>query len=483
MVCARFSKQSKKEIDMKNLFLVGLALTLVLLCAVLVLDPAILRGGAIMASSHHFAVAMIAAPARSGLVGMTRRGIMSVRSEATNTEIMALLGKIQSAFDTFKTENDTRVSNLEKGKGDVLSEDKVNRINAAIDGLEMKLAALQLTGGNGGNGVALTAEQKAHSKAWNSYFRKGVDNGLRELEVKAALTSNSDPDGGYITPIEIELSINRILQKICVMRSMAQVVTISTGEYKKPTSQGGALSGWVGQQTARPATGTPTLTMETFKAHELYAQPAASQQLLDDSAVDVGSWLSDEVTITFAEQEGASFITGDGVTQPFGILSYGMAQDTGNGVAWGKVGFVKTTVAADFGANGGDNLIDLQSMLKTGYQPNASFLMNRFVQAEVRKFKDSQGRYLWEPALQAGNPPTIFGKPIAIDDNMPNAGANNFFVAYGDFRRAYLIVDRIGVRILRDPFTSKPNVLFYTTKRVGGGIQNYEAIKLLKCST
>lgn len=468
---------------MKNLFLVGLSLAAVLICAVLVLDPGILHGAALGMSGHGFAAAMFAAPAaRPGLVGMTRRGIISVRSEASNAEVMTLLGKIQSAFDTFKGENDSRIKNLEAGRGDVLAEEQVNRINASIDQMEIKLAAMMLNG-TGGPGVAQTADQKAHAKAFNTYFRKGVDLGLRDLEVKAALTSNSDPDGGYVTPIEIDLAITRVLQKVTAMRSLAQVVTISSGEYKKPMSQGGAVSGWVGQQSARPGTAEPKLSMETFKAHEIYAQPAAAQQLLDDAAIDIGAWITDEVSITFSEQEGSAFIIGDGVAQPFGILSYGTAQDTGNGVAWGKVGFVNTGVAADFGANGGDNLIDLQSMLKTGYQPGASFLMNRMVQAEVRKFKDSQGRYLWEPALQAGNPPTIFGKPITVDDNMPNAGANNFFVAYGDFRRAYLIVDRIGVRIIRDNLTNKPNVLFYTTKRVGGGIQNYEAIKLLKCHT
>jgi HK97 family phage major capsid protein len=442
--------------------------------------------------THHDIMAHAAAamphvsPMTAMLFGapMARRrhpGLIFARADASMSEVMGLLNGVQKAFDDFKVANDARVAALEKGRGDVLNEDKVNRINAELSELSQKIANLGING-NGSRNV-LSADGLAHAKAFNAYFRKGIEAGLGELQVKAALTTSSDPDGGYVAPAEVDLQITRILQKITAMRSIARVITISGGEYKKPTSQGGAQSGWVGQQTARTTTNTPTLTMETFKAFELYAQPAASQTLLDDAAVDIGAWLSEEVTITFAEQEGQAFITGDGVVQPYGILSYPTANDTGSGVAWGKLGFVKTTAAADFSATPFDNLVDLQSMLKTGYQANANWLMNRFVQAEVRKVKDSQNRYIWDPALQAGSLPTVFGKPVVTDDNMPNAGANNFFVAYGDFMRGYLIVDRIGVRVIRDNLTNKPNVLFYTTKRVGGGVQNYEAIKLLKCST
>lgn len=460
----------------------GMTLAIFAVAVAVLIEPGF--GHSLTLGAHHPALAMLMVPAGSLRGSLLRhgRGVMSVRSESTPgfAEVKAVLDVLQKTFSDFKDSNDQRVSALEKGRGDVLSEEQVKRINAALDELSIKVAGIQLNGS--GSNASMTPEQKAHAKAFNRYFRKGVEDNLRDLEVKATATSSSDPDGGFTVPIEIDYQITRILQKVSAMRSIATVMTISAAEYKALMSQGGASGGWVGQQSGRPQTNNPQLTQETFKAHEEYAQPAASQTLLDDSAVDIGQWLADEVSITFNEQEGLAFITGDGVAQPFGILSYGMANDTGNGVAWGKVGFVKTGAAGDFGANPFDNLFDLQSMLKTGYQSNASWLMNRFVQAEIRKVKDSQGRYIWEPATAAGAPATISGKPIATDDNMPSAGANNFFLGYGDFKRAYLIVDRIGTRVLRDPFTSKPNVLFYTTKRVGGGIKNYEAIKLLKCS-
>ncbi len=430
---------------------------------------------------------------RASLRGSTSlRGIRRMTAEADSAaEIRALIAEVtrkidaqNAAFDTFKAANDAKIK-------DLVHTEKVDRINADItklgadiDALNTTLAALQLNGTAVPGTARRTPEQVAHAKAFGAYFRRGVDDNLGDLQVKAALTTSSDPDGGYTVPVEIDYNITRILQKISAMRSIAQVMTISGVAYRKFISQGGATAGWVGEQSARPGTNTPALVGKDFTTHELYAMPAASQTLLDDSTVDIGQWLSDEVSITFAETEGLAFISGDGATQPFGLLSYPQLIDNGAGVKWGNLGYVKTGAAADFNtaANPANCMIDLMATLKTGYQTNANYLMNRFVQAEIRKFVDGQGRYLWEPSMQVGAPPTIFGKPIVTDDNMPNAGGGNIIMAYGDFRRGYLIVDRICVRVLRDPYTSKPNILFYTTKRVGGGVQNFEAIKLLKCS-
>jgi HK97 family phage major capsid protein len=212
---------------------------------------------------------------------------------------------------------------------------------------------------------------------------------------------------------------------------------------------------------------------------ELYAMPAATQTLLDDAIVDIGQWIADEVDTAFAEQEGAAFVVGDGVNKPKGFL----AEDTvDNGAwTWGKLGFVPTGAAGAFpGATPSDVLISLIYALKAGYRQNASFVMNRKVQGAIRKFKDGQGNYLWQPPASAGQPATLMGFPVVEAEDMPDMAANAMALAFGDFRRGYLVVDRAGVRVLRDPYSAKPYVLFYTTKRVGGGIQDYDAIKLLK---
>jgi HK97 family phage major capsid protein len=329
-----------------------------------------------------------------------------------------------------------------------------------------------------------TPERKAYSAAFNSFFRKGKDpEALGELAVKAALTTQSDPDGGYLVPFEMESTIDRVLARVSAVRGLATVRPISTATYKKLINKAGTTSGWVSERQARAETNPPQLVELAFEAMELYAEPAATQNLLDDSVLDIGAWLADEVAIEFAEQEGAAFVSGSGVGKPKGILSYKTAADGAN-LAFGSVGYVVTGQAATLAADpaGLDAFIDLTYGLKQGYRNNASWLMNRFTAGKVRKLKDSQGHYQWEPSSKVGEPPTLLGYPLADDDNMPDIAANAFPVAFADFKRAYVIVDRIGIRVLRDPYTSKPNVLFYTTKRVGGGIQKHEAIKLLKIS-
>ena len=218
---------------------------------------------------------------------------------------------------------------------------------------------------------------------------------------------------------------------------------------------------------------------------ELYAAPAATQALLDDSSVDIASWLADEISIAFAETEGAAFVTGDGVNKPRGLLSYDTIANAS--YAWGKLGYAVSGVAAalsDSSNNGIDGLLATLYGLRQGYRTNARWLMNRSTQEAIRKLKTATEKiYLWQPPVQLGQPASLLGYPITDDDNMQDIGAGKYPVAFGDFQRGYLVVDRIGIRVLRDPFTNKPFVIFYTTKRVGGGVQNFEAIKLLKIGT
>jgi HK97 family phage major capsid protein len=434
------------------------------------------HAAAVLPHVHPLAAVLFGAPmARPA----HRRGIVMVRNEAG--DVQSLLKSIQSAFDTFKIENNARLDAIEKGKPDVLNEEKVNRINAELSDLSQKLAALTLNGGGEGRN-ALSNEAAAHQKAFSSYFRRGAEAGLRELEVKAALTSSADPEGGYAVSIDVEKTIDRVLTKVSAMRGLASVIQTTAATYRKPINKGGTTTGWVGQTGARSQTTAASLAAIDFEPKELYAEPAITQTLLDDAGLDIGQWLSDEVALVFAEQEGTSFITGDGAAQPFGLLSYKTVADAS--WAWGKLGFVAMGTGGAFKTDGTafDDVIDLQTSLKQGYRPGASWLMNRKTEAAVRKIKDPEGHYLWQPALQQGTIATLSGHPIAIDDNMQDIAAGNYPIAFGDFRRGYLIVDRIGIRVIRDNITVKGYVLFYTTKRVGGGVQNFEAIKLAKIS-
>lgn len=412
------------------------------------------------------------------------RGIVRTRAEAGDAG--KVLAELQKTFADFKAERDKELSDINAKLGDVVQTEKVDRINAevtrlqaAFDDASQTIAAMKA---GGGAGAAADPDKAEHATAFNRWFRKGVDNGLSDLEVKAKLTTQSDPDGGYLVPEEMEAGIDRVLGTVSALRSISRVITVSTDEYAKLVNMGGASSGWVGEEEAREETDSPTLRKLLINAGEIYAQPAATQRSLDDAAIDVAAWLADEVAIEFAEQEGAAFATGNGVNKPRGVLSYDTVANAS--YEWGKLGFTVTGGAAAFASsNPADAIIDLYYSLKSGYRNGATFVTSDAVMGTIRKFKDGQGNYLWAPPTGPDMPATILGKPVVTDDNMPALGANAFPVAFGNFQRGYLITDRQGVRVLRDPYTSKPNVLFYTTKRVGGGVVNFEAIKLLKCST
>ncbi|MFY9398291.1 MAG: phage major capsid protein [Desulfomonilia bacterium] len=398
-------------------------------------------------------------------------------------ETIQALGK---AFDAFKAENDARLKEIEKkGAADPLLTEKVDKINADIaqisalkkqlDTLETAVAQGQFPGG-GKNELDRVKAQ--HKDAFAKFFRKGAEGGLRDLEIQAGLSTLSDPDGGFLVPEDYEQAIDRVALSVSAMRRLATVRTIGTDTFKKLVNQGGASSGWVGEKGARAETNTPTLAEIAINTKEIYAMPAATQTLLDDSRVDIAGWLADEVSIEFSEQESEAFIHGNGVEQPKGIAAYAMAANSS--YVWGKVGYITSGNASL--VNDLDKLIDLQHALKPVYRNGAAWLMNDATLATIRKMKDGDGNYVWVPGLKDGAPDTLLGKPVEIDDNVDDIGAGKYPIFFANFKRAYLIIDRQGVRVLRDPYTSKPYVLFYTTKRVGGGIVMYEAIKALKVS-
>jgi HK97 family phage major capsid protein len=280
-------------------------------------------------------------------------------------------------------------------------------------------------------------------------------------------------------PPEVEQAIGRRLAAISPIRSLASVRVVSANVYKKPFMTSGPAVGWVGETDARPQTGSPVLDELNFPVMELYAMPAATPTLLDDAAVNIDEWIASEVELAFATQEGTAFVTGDGVNKPKGFLSYTtVANDSWQ---WSKIGYVATGAAGAFPAsNPSDVLVDLIYSLKAGYRQNGVFVMNRKTQSAIRKFKDTTGQYLWQPPAQAGGRATLLTFPVIESEDMPDIGTDAFAIAFADFIRGYLVVDRAGVSVLRDPYSAKPYVLFYTTKRVGGGVQDFDAIKLLK---
>jgi len=397
-------------------------------------------------------------------------------------EVKQAFGEFMQAFEQFRQENDRRLADLERRSADVLTEEKVDRINQALTEQKKHLDALMLAG----NRPMLSGERKsaadfAHGErkaAFDSYVRKGDAGGL--IEVKS-LSEASNPDGGYTVPLEIERTIDRVLATASPIRAIATVRQIGAGVYRKPITTAGAATGWVGETDAVAQTGTPTLAALDFPAMELYAMPAATQTLLDDSQVDIEQWLADEVQIVFAQQEGAAFVNGDGSNKPTGFLHYTTVADAS--WSWGNIGYIASGADGAFAADDpADALLTLAYAPKQGYRANGRWVMNRKTESAVRKFKDSTGNYIWQPSASAGQPATIFGYPVTEAEDMPDIASGSLSIAFGDFARGYLVVDRVGIRVLRDPYSAKPYVLFYTTKRVGGGVQNFEAIKLMKFS-
>ena len=409
---------------------------------------------------------------------------LETKASYPDPDIKSAFDEFLSVFEDFKQANDDRLAQLEKRAADTVTDDKVDRINRALDEQKKALDELTLASARPSLGGELkpapdraTREKKA---AFDRYVRKGDAGGYDALEVKA-LSAGSDPDGGYVVPTEIEQTIDRILAKASPIRALATVRQIGGNTYRKPITTAEAASGWVAETDARAQTSTPTLSAIDFPAMELYAMPAATQTLLDDAQVDIEQWLADEVQIVFAEQEGTAFVTGDGSGKPKGFLAYTTVADAS--WAWDKIGYIASGADGAFPASDpADGLLDLAYAPRQAYRANGSWVMNRKTESAIRKFKDSAGNYIWQPGAAAGQPATLFGYPVAEAEDMPDIASDSYSIAFGDFARGYLVVDRVGIRVLRDPYSAKPYVLFYTTKRVGGGVQNFEAIKLMKFS-
>lgn len=401
--------------------------------------------------------------------------------EVKGAELSEAFGEFMTAFESFKEANDQRLGEIEaRMSADVLTSEKVERIAKAMDEQKRALDTLALKRLRPalGREPALPDEHKA---AFEAYMRSGDDRQLRALDTKA-MSYGSGQDGGYLVPAETEAEIGRRLAALSPIRGLASVRQVSSAVLKKPYAVSGPAAGWVAETAARPQTNSPTLAELQFPTMELYAMPAATQTLLDDAVVDLDQWIGSEVEAAFAAQEGAAFVNGDGVNKPTGFLSYTAVEESA--WTWNSIGYVATGAAGALpAANPSDRLVDLVYALKAGYRQNATWVMNRRVQASIRKLKDADGNYLWQPPASAGGRAALMGFPIVEAEDMPDPAEDSLSVAFGDFARGYLVVDRTGVRVLRDPYSAKPYVLFYTTKRVGGGVQDFDAIKLLKFGT
>lgn len=415
--------------------------------------------------------------------------LKSVVPETKGTgDVAAALSELMGAFELFKEANDRRLVEIERRSVDVLTEEKVARIDAALDeqksrldGLLLRQTRPPLSTRDTGRDTSRAGADLEHRSAFQTYMRSGNERVLAMIEAKA-MSAGTGSAGGYVVTPAVEDEIGRRLAAISPIRSIASVRPVSVGTFKKPYRTTGSAAGWAAETAARTETASPVLSELTFPAMELYAMPSATQTLLDDAAVDVEAWLAEEIELAFAVQESAAFVAGNGTTQPKGFLAYTNAAEAS--WAWGGLGYNVTGVSANFAAsNPSDALLDLIYTLKAGYRQNGTFVMNRKTQAAVRKFKDSTGNYIWQPPAVAGGQASLLGFPLVEAEDMPDIAANSLSIAFGDFKRGYLVVDRLGTRVMRDPFSAKPYVLFYTTKRVGGGVQDFDAIKLLKFGT
>jgi len=325
--------------------------------------------------------------------------------------------------------------------------------------------------------LEVTGVKSADSAFVERYVRKGIEAGV---ELKS-LDNASTGAGGYAVPREIDEKIEKTLVAISPIRAIANVVKVGSSNYRKLITTGGTPSGWVGFEAARPETATPTFSEIVPATGELYANPAASQQMLDDAMFDVEAWLANEIATEFARAEGYAFVKGNGTNQPLGFLSSPTAATADGTRAMGTLQFLGTGVSAGFPAsNPADKLIDLVQSLRSPYRQGAVFVMNSATAAAVRKFKTADGAFMFQPSLAAGVPATLLGYPLIEAEDMPDIAASSLSIAFGNFKAGYVIAERAATSILRDPYTHKPYVHFYATKRVGGQVLNSEAIKLLK---
>jgi len=319
-----------------------------------------------------------------------------------------------------------------------------------------------------------------HKKAFSAYLRSGDDDGMRHLEIEGkALSTGVAADGGFLVDPQTAERITSVLEGAASVRAVANVVTVDATAYDVLVDHTDIGAGWASETAASTESSTPQIDRISIPLHELSALPKASQRLLDDSAFDVEGWLAERIADKFTRSEASAFISGDGVDKPTGFLNYASVAD--GAWSWGNLGYVATGTDGDFNlTDPSDAIVDLVYALGAQYRSRATFVMNSKTAGAVRKMKDADGRFLWSDGMAAGEPARLMGYPVLIAEDMPDIASDASAIAFGDFASGYTIAERPDLRILRDPFSAKPNVLFYATKRIGGDVSDFAAIKLLK---
>lgn len=434
-------------------------------------------------------------------------------------QLKKLVEDIGRGFDEYKSTNDQRLKAIADGKSAADYEARLAKIDSELNDLteaksqiekiQAEIQRAQLTGESGEEADAREAECKSfnamrrasrvqgsdktdvtpeeyeeYKDAYWEYQRKGNIDWLPAAQRKA-MSVGVDADGGYLMPAP---TVGRIVQKVYELspiRQIASVMSISGDALEGVNDLDEAAYGWVGETGTRSDTTTPTVGKYRIEAFEMYAQPKVTQKLLDDAAVDVEGWLANKVANKFARAEAAAFITGTGLGQPRGFTTYTTVATGDASRTWGQMEHVVTGTNGAFAASSpADVLFDLIGAFKSEYLQNARFVTRREVISLIRKFKEATtNAYMWQPGLQAGQPDRLLGYPLVMAQDMPTIATGSLSLAFGDFAEAYQIVDRIGIRTLRDPYTDKPYIKFYSTRRVGGAVTNTEAIKFLKFST
>lgn len=366
------------------------------------------------------------------------------------------------------------VQSLEEFKSDHITQ--LKELRDQVTELEAK-GNRQGLGGFYGGGSNRDAE--AERKALAQLVRTGDERAFASaLEGKGLLTAD-DTAGGYTVAPTLSSTIMTVLRSVSPMRRLARIETIGGDAFEEPQERDETGAEWAAETESRTETGNPSFGLLRVPCEEVYALVPVTQRLLDDSRFDLGSWIEQRIAEKFARTEGVAYITGDGIKKPKGITSYATATTDDDSRAWGTWQHVVSGAAAAVTADG---LRNLYWSLAAGYRSNASWLMSSATAGAIDKLKDGNGDYLWRDSSAAGAPPTLLGRPVEFDESMPAVSAGNLSIAFGDWRRAYLIADKRGIKFLRDPFSSKPNVLFYSYKRTGGGAADFRAAKFLKIS-
>lgn len=395
-------------------------------------------------------------------------------------DMQTTLDTLAQTFEDFKKVNDERLECLEKkGHEDPYLQEKMERLEIHMDQAEKRLKQMDVFSRRPHLETA-SEPFSGHTAAFMDYIRKGLETSLYDYEQKS-LSTISDRDGGYLVPSGLQDRLYATLQTASILRGLANVREISSSALEMLIDKDSAEVGWVSETDERKETKTPELAKIRIPVHEMYARPRATQKLLDDAHLNVEDWLSEKIAQKMAFMENSAFLLGDGDNKPTGILNYETVQK--NQWEWGKLEEIKTGVNGNFPERkGADTLLEIFHSLKTPYLAGASWVMSRITQGSLRMLKDPNNhQYIWQPPLAGLQTPTLLGYPILVCDDMPNLVTQtpSKSIVFGNFKEGYQIVDRTGIRVLRDPYSSKPYVEFYTTRRVGGDVLNFEALKVL----